>query len=52
VHSRSDKAPLRRLMQWQRQRCQTAMQQLVIHNDDGSYSAPYRALLRDFYLNF
>jgi tRNA1Val (adenine37-N6)-methyltransferase len=52
VQSRADKAPLRRLMQWQRQRCQTAKQQLVIHNDDGSYSAPYRALLTDFYLNF
>lgn len=52
VQSRADKAPIRRLMQWQRQRCQAAKQQLVIHNDDGGYSAQYRQLLRDFYVNF
>lgn len=52
VLSRADKAPLRRLMQWQRDPCQTRQQQLLIHNDDGSYSEQYRHLLRDFYLKF
>lgn len=52
VLSRADKAPIRRLMQWQRQPCKTRQQQLVIHNDTGDYSEQYRALLRDFYLKF
>ncbi|WP_245861640.1 tRNA1(Val) (adenine(37)-N6)-methyltransferase [Arsukibacterium tuosuense] len=52
VFSRADKAPLRRLMQWQRVPCQPRQQQLLIHNDDGSYSEQYRHLLRDFYLKF
>lgn len=52
VYSRAAKAPVRRLMQWQRQPCQTQQQQLVIHNDDGSYTEQYRLLLRDFYLKF
>lgn len=52
VFSRHDKTPIRRLMQWQRQPCQSLQQQLIIHNDDGSYSEQYRQLLRDFYLKF
>ncbi|WP_213996595.1 methyltransferase [Arsukibacterium sp.] len=52
VLSRADKAPIRRLMQWQRVPCQHRQQQLLIHNDDGSYTEQYRQLLRDFYLKF
>ncbi|WP_372625774.1 tRNA1(Val) (adenine(37)-N6)-methyltransferase [Arsukibacterium sp.] len=52
VLSRSDKAPLRRLMQWQRDACTPAQQQLVIHEQTGGYSEQYQNLLRDFYLNF
>ncbi|WP_254795630.1 tRNA1(Val) (adenine(37)-N6)-methyltransferase [Arsukibacterium indicum] len=52
VYSRADKAPIRRLMQWQRQPCQPVLQQLVIYCDTGGYSEQYRHLLRDFYLNF
>ncbi len=52
VFSRPGTLPIRRLMQWQRQPCDTLQQQLVIHNDDGSYSEHYRTLLRDFYLKF
>ena len=52
VFSRADKAPNRRLMQWQRAPCESRQQQLLIHNDDGSYSQQYRLLLRDFYLKF
>lgn len=52
VFSQQNKAPVRRLMQWQRQPCQTVLQSLLIHDDDGGYSAQYRRLLRDFYLKF
>tara|TARA_R110002126_G_scaffold16527_17_gene66034 strand:+ start:2044 stop:2766 length:723 start_codon:yes stop_codon:yes gene_type:complete len=52
VLSRAGNAPIRRLIQLQRTPCETLQQQLVIHNETGSYSAQYRALLRDFYLNF
>ncbi|MDX1677746.1 MAG: methyltransferase, partial [Arsukibacterium sp.] len=52
VQSRAEKAPIRRLMQWQRQSCITLQQQLIIHNEAGKYTEQYRTLLRDFYLNF
>ena len=52
VFSRSDKTPLRRLMQWQRKACSPMQQHLVIHEQTGCYSEQYRSLLRDFYLNF
>tara|TARA_B100001059_G_scaffold109412_1_gene109259 strand:+ start:14878 stop:15618 length:741 start_codon:yes stop_codon:yes gene_type:complete len=52
VFSRSDNLPLRRLMQWQREACTPAQQQLIIHEPTGCYSEQYRSLLRDFYLKF
>jgi tRNA1Val (adenine37-N6)-methyltransferase len=52
VCSWEGKAPLRRLMQWQREPCTTQQQQMVIHDANGGYSEQYRLLLRDFYLNF
>ncbi|WP_290619032.1 MULTISPECIES: tRNA1(Val) (adenine(37)-N6)-methyltransferase [unclassified Arsukibacterium] len=52
VYSRTSKAPLRRLMQWQREPCCPQQQQLVIHDRKGGYTEQYRTLLREFYLNF
>lgn len=53
VQSKAGKPPLRCLFSLSRlPQAAVVSEQLLIHAADGSYSAEYRALLRDFYLKF
>ena len=52
VKSKANKAVQRVVLCLTRYHTDTRQQRLVIHNDDGDYSADYRALLKAFYLKF
>ena len=52
VKTKADKAVQRLLLVLTRHHADTRQQSLVIHDDNGDYSARYRALLKAFYLKF
>lgn len=52
IHSSEDKRPKRLLWQWNKQRCTTRRETLILHLKGGALTQQYKELCKEFYLNF